>query len=68
MREAHRAMVERHDLDAVVLVDGGTDLLMRGDEEGLGTPEEDATSLAAVSRLEVATKLAVCVDRSNAGR
>jgi len=25
---------------------------MRGDEEGLGTPEEDMTSLAAVSKLE----------------
>lgn len=24
---------------AVVLVDGGTDLPMRGDESGLGTPE-----------------------------
>jgi hypothetical protein len=38
-------------LDAIVLVDGGTDILMRGDEDGLGTPEEDMSSLAAVATL-----------------
>src|SRR5947209_3070929 len=34
--------------DTVVLVDGGTDSLMRGDEDGLGTPQEDVASIAAV--------------------
>ncbi len=49
-------------VDAVVLIDGGTDSLMRGDEAGLGTPEEDSVSLYAASRLQnVATKLLVCV-------
>jgi hypothetical protein len=43
--------VRELDVSAVVLVDGGTDILMRGDEAGLGTPEEDMTSLAAVSKL-----------------
>ena len=38
-------------LDAVVLIDGGTDSLMRGDEPGLGTPIEDIASIAAVSQL-----------------
>jgi hypothetical protein len=47
--------------DAVVLVDGGTDLLLRGDEADLGTPQEDITSLAAVDALEVPVKLAVCL-------
>jgi hypothetical protein len=45
----------------VVLVDGGTDILMRGDESGLGTPEEDMTSLAAVAGLPVPVKLVTCV-------
>jgi hypothetical protein len=31
--------------DALVLVDGGTDSLMRGDEHGLGTPQEDMASM-----------------------
>jgi hypothetical protein len=37
---AYLALTEHLDLDAIVLVDGGTDILMRGDEAGLGTPEE----------------------------
>lgn len=52
LRAAYARLVSELDLQAIVLVDGGTDILMRGDEEGLGTPEEDMTSLAAVSGLE----------------
>ncbi|GIJ44221.1 hypothetical protein Val02_11070 [Virgisporangium aliadipatigenens] len=62
LRAAYRHLVQKLDLDAIVLVDGGTDILMRGDESGLGTPEEDMTSLAAVAGLdEVATKLVTCL-------
>lgn len=57
----YRLLKEQFDLDAVVLVDGGTDILMRGDEAGLGTPAEDISSLAAVDSLEVATRLVVCL-------
>ncbi len=39
-------------IDCVILVDGGTDSLMRGDEKQLGTPTEDMTSIAAVSMLD----------------
>jgi len=50
------------DVDALILVDGGTDSLMRGDEAGLGTPEEDVASLCAASELEhISTKLLVCL-------
>lgn len=49
-------------VDAVVLIDGGTDSLMKGDEPDLGTPEEDVASIYAVDQLkDVATKLLVCV-------
>ncbi|WP_066375256.1 DUF1152 domain-containing protein [Herbidospora mongoliensis] len=61
LRAAYQALVERLDIDAVVLVDGGTDILLRGDETGLGTPEEDMASLAAVHGLDVAEKLVVCL-------
>jgi hypothetical protein len=40
------------DYQALVLVDGGTDSLMRGDEPSLGSPAEDVTSIAAASMLE----------------
>jgi hypothetical protein len=62
IREAYERLVEMHAIDTVVLVDGGTDILLRGDEAGLGTPSEDATSLAAVSSLaSVPTKIVMCV-------
>jgi hypothetical protein len=44
-----------------VLVDGGTDILMRGDEAGLGTPE-DMSSLAAVAALpDSLVRLVACL-------
>jgi len=61
LREAYTHLAESLNLDTVILVDGGTDILMRGDEAGLGTPAEDMTSLAAVQRLPVETKLVSCL-------
>ncbi|MFC8721962.1 DUF1152 domain-containing protein [Kitasatospora sp. NPDC057198] len=49
LRAAYRALVDLLGVDAILLVDGGTDILLRGDEAGLGTPEEDMASLAAVA-------------------
>ncbi len=57
LREAYRYLIEHLDLDAIVLVDGGTDILMRGDENGLGTPVEDLTSVGAVAGLDLPVKL-----------
>lgn len=48
----YEQLVREHAIDAVVLVDGGSDSLMRGDEEGLGDPIEDAVSVATVAALE----------------
>ncbi|KMS77087.1 hypothetical protein ACM01_00080 [Streptomyces viridochromogenes] len=63
LRDAYRALLEHlGGVDAIVLVDGGTDILMRGDEHGLGTPEEDMASLAAVAGLdEVPVRLVACL-------
>ena len=61
LREAWRALQAELGFDAVVLVDGGTDILMRGDEAGLGTPTEDLSSVAAVDALDVPIKLVVCI-------
>ncbi|MFD0266087.1 DUF1152 domain-containing protein [Streptomyces sp. NPDC127106] len=56
LRAAYRALIDRLGIDAVVLVDGGTDILMRGDEAGLGTPEEDLASVAALAALDGVTE------------
>jgi hypothetical protein len=61
LRAAYEDLVQRLDVDAILVVDGGTDSLMRGDEAGLGTPEEDAATLAAVLDLDVPTRLLVCL-------
>ncbi|MFT3711489.1 MAG: DUF1152 domain-containing protein [Archangium sp.] len=58
---AYAWLVEKLDLDAIVLVDGGTDILMFGDEDGLGTPVEDMTSLAAVGQLRIAHRHVACI-------
>lgn len=59
LRAAYRTLIEKLGIDAVVLADGGTDILMRGDEAGIGTPEEDMTSLVAVAGLKVPAKAVV---------
>ncbi|WP_406005239.1 DUF1152 domain-containing protein [Streptomyces sp. NBC_00637] len=63
LRDAYRALLDHlGGVDAIVLVDGGTDILMRGDEHGLGTPEEDMASLAAVHGLDdVPHRLVACL-------
>lgn len=62
LSEAYRVLIEETSADTVVLVDGGTDSLMRGDEESLGTPHEDVTSLIAVDELEVRLKQKLLVN------
>ncbi|HEY2512952.1 MAG TPA: DUF1152 domain-containing protein [Polyangiaceae bacterium] len=61
VREAYAYLARALSLDAIVLVDGGTDILLRGDEAGLGTPAEDMTSLAAVAGVDVPLRMIACV-------
>lgn len=49
--KAYEWMSAHLGFDTLILVDGGTDILMRGDECGLGTPQEDIASLAAAREL-----------------
>jgi len=59
--EGYARLVEELNPEAIVLVDGGTDSLMRGDEFGLGTPQEDLASIAAVDATAVPIKLLACI-------
>lgn len=61
LQASYEHLVEKLAVDAVVLVDGGTDLLMLGDEAGLGSPVEDMTSLAAVGNLRVRERHLACI-------
>lgn len=62
LRKSYELLCQQLDLDTTVLIDGGTDSLMRGDEADLGTPQEDAASIAAVHFLETpVAKFFVCL-------
>jgi hypothetical protein len=47
LQQAYEFIVERHAIDLILLVDGGTDSVLFGDEPGLGTVAEDAVSIVA---------------------
>ena len=51
LKGLYEALVDLHNVDAIIAVDGGSDSLMRGDEEGLGDPIEDAVTVAAISAI-----------------
>jgi hypothetical protein len=58
----YHVLVKHLSIDGILLVDGGIDALMHGDEACTGTPVEDATSLFAVNELvQIATRLMVCI-------
>jgi hypothetical protein len=60
--ENYRLLVERLDVDGILLIDGGVDSLVRGDEAATGTLIEDATSLFVVNELTaISTRLVACL-------
>ncbi|MDY8137758.1 DUF1152 domain-containing protein [Aquimarina sp. 2201CG5-10] len=61
LQKAYEYLVHKHEIDTLILVDGGTDCLMFGDEEGLGTPQEDISSMAAVFQTKIDKKLLVSI-------
>jgi hypothetical protein len=61
LHRAYRALVSRLNIDAILLVDGGVDSIMRGDEQAPGTLVEDSITLAAIEKLDVPVKLLACL-------
>lgn len=58
---AYQRLVEHLKVDAILIVDGGVDSLMRGDEEGAGSLLEDTLTLIAVNNLDVPVKILACI-------
>lgn len=54
-------LVKHLEIDCILLVDGGVDSIMVGDEEGSGTMMEDTLTLAAVKNVDVPIKMLSCV-------
>ncbi|KAH3760131.1 cell surface glycoprotein [Pelomyxa schiedti] len=62
--------IDEHSIDAFVIIDGGSDSLMRGNEAGLGDPLEDAVSVATVAllpgiKLKILLTIGLGCDRFN---
>jgi len=52
LHASYQYLIEKMAIDAVIAVDGGVDSLLRGDEYSLGSPLEDALTLAALSLID----------------
>ncbi len=61
LRRAYRHLIDTLGVDTVVLVDGGIDSILRGDETSLGSPGGDLSSVAAVAGLEDVETLLACL-------
>jgi hypothetical protein len=53
-------LIQRLQADLLVLVDGGIDLILRGDETSIGTPAEDLATLCAAAGLGTPS-MAMCL-------
>lgn len=57
----YKVLIEHLNIDSILLIDGGVDSLVTGDEAEVGTVIEDATSLFVLNELdELKTRLLCC--------
>lgn len=56
-----QVLVDHLGIDTIILIDGGVDSIMVGDEEGSGTMLEDTLTLAAVKNVDIPRKFLSCV-------
>lgn len=61
LQALHNFFISTHSINCVILIDGGSDSLMKGNESGLGDPIEDSVSIASVSALQVPLKLLLTI-------
>jgi len=51
LTDLYSYFIEIHAIDTIIIIDGGTDSLMKGDEYGLGDPVEDCVSMTTAAIL-----------------
>lgn len=57
----YKRLVEHLEVDAMILLDGGVDSLMIGNEAGAGTFLEDTISMIAIETLDIPVKIQGCL-------
>lgn len=60
LQESYAHLIKKLHIDGLLLVDGGVDSLMTGNEQGAGTLLEDSVSLAAVDNFKI-PKVLACI-------
>lgn len=61
VRAAYKKLIGHLGIDAIILVDGGMDSIIRPDQEGYGTILEDMISLASMNAIQEVDRYLVCV-------
>lgn len=62
LKKMYEELIDRYEIDTLILIDGGVDSLMHGDEEGAGTLLEDSISLTAADLCnDVDRKILCCL-------
>lgn len=61
MTQHLQSIVDKHGIEAIILIDGGVDSLMTGDEEGSGTWLDDAVTMIAANEMPVSVKVLTCL-------
>ena len=59
--ELYEILLGHLKFDALIMIDGGVDSLMRGNEYGTGTLIEDTVSMSAIRQLDVPVKILACL-------
>jgi hypothetical protein len=60
--DSYMALIEYLEIDGILLIDGGVDSLLHGDEKELGSILEDSISLCAVNELKnIALRMIACI-------
>jgi hypothetical protein len=61
LRELYQMLHNKLQFDTIIMIDGGVDSLMRGNEYGTGTLIEDTLSMSAIRDLDVPVKILACL-------
>jgi hypothetical protein len=61
LKVLYQQLIDHLNIDALILIDGGIDSLMRGDEAGAGTLLEDTITMSAIESLDIPIKVLGCL-------
>lgn len=61
LKENYKILIEKFNIDLIILIDGGVDSVNTGMETGHGTIMEETVNISALSEIEGVKKIVMCV-------